>query len=125
MAFEVPEKFRLKTGALGSDSSYGNNGVFSILIKNKCTGEVRLLHVIASDGEDWEHVSVSLPDRCPVWEEMRIMKDLFWGDEDTVIQIHPPKSDYVNNHQYCLHLWRPTKRDIPLPPSAMVGYKNV
>ena len=26
MSFHVPEKYRIKTGRYGSDSSYGNNG---------------------------------------------------------------------------------------------------
>jgi hypothetical protein len=39
-----------------------NNGAFRV------PGGLR---VIASDGEGWDHVSVSLPDRCPTWEEMK------------------------------------------------------
>ncbi|MCR4532718.1 hypothetical protein NUV62_17465 [Acinetobacter venetianus] len=69
----------------------------------------------------WEHVSVSLPARCPTWEEMCFIKSLFWGEDDCVIQYHPPKSDYVNNHQYCLHMWRPIEQSLPTPPSFMVG----
>ena len=34
-------------------------------------------------------------------------KALFWDEDDCVIQYHPPRSEYVNNHQNCLHLWRP------------------
>ena len=60
----------------------------------------------ASEGAGWEHVSVSLPDRCPTWEEMSFIKNLFWDEEDFVIQIHPAGSDYVDLHPYCLHLWR-------------------
>ena len=53
-----------------------------------------------------EHVSVSLRRRCPTWDEMCMVKDIFWADEECVVQFHPPKSKYVNFHPYCLHLWR-------------------
>jgi len=33
--------------------------------------------VIASDGMDWEHVSVSLPNRTPNWREMGLSKIYF------------------------------------------------
>jgi hypothetical protein len=84
----------------------------------------RDLRIIFSDGEGWEHVSVSLPSRCPYWDEMMFVKALFWDDEDAVMQLHPPKSEYVNEHPYCLHLWRPTDQVIPLPPSEFVGSKS-
>lgn len=52
-------------------------------------------------------------------------KDIFWGPEETVIQYHPPKSEYVNNHPSVLHLWRPTGVDLPLPPSILTGIKSL
>jgi hypothetical protein len=79
------------------------------------------LRVIASWGAGWEHVSVSLPKRCPTWDEMKAVKEAFWPDEYPVMQLHPPKQDYVNCHPYCLHLWRPVFQIIPLPPPIMVG----
>ena len=86
----------------------------------------RDLRVIFSDGDGWEHVSVSTPSRTPNWTEMCFIKSVFWHEEDTVIQFHPPKSEYVNNHPYCLHLWRPNDGlVIPLPPSILVGIKGV
>ncbi|XZW19012.1 DUF7694 domain-containing protein [Acinetobacter baumannii] len=115
MSFNVPEKYRITKGVMGSDSSYGNNGAFWVKTK-KC-----VFTVIASDQGGWEHVSVSLPTRCPTWEEMCFIKSLFWGADDCVIQYHPSEKDYVNNHPYCLHLWRPINQDIPTPPSFMVG----
>jgi hypothetical protein len=53
-----------------------------------------------------EHVSVSLRKRCPTWDEMCIVKDIFWGGDELVCQFHPTKSQYVNIHPYCLHMWR-------------------
>ncbi len=52
---------------------------------------------------------------------MAQIKDLFWGDSETVMQLHVPAADHVNDHPYCLHLWKPINQDIPRPPSYTVG----
>jgi hypothetical protein len=85
------------------------------------------LFAIASDGMGWEHVSISPigVKRCPTWEEMSFVKALFWEANDCVIQFHPPQSDYVNNHPYCLHLWRPTDSVVPMPDSILVGFRGL
>lgn len=120
MTFHVPNMMRIRDGQLGSTNAIGNNGAFLVKLKN---GQHFI--VIASDGMGWEHVSVSRKDRCPTWEEMCQIKAIFWDDEDCAVQYHPPKSEYVNNHPYCLHLWRPTgSQQIPMPPSYMVGVKE-
>jgi hypothetical protein len=68
-------------------------------------------------------VSVSLKNRCPNWQEMCFVKDLFWEDSEVVMQLHVAKSEHINCHPYCLHLWRPQHHQIPLPPSDTVGPK--
>lgn len=95
------------------------------------------INCIVGTGLGWEHVSISLCKkargnkpksacrRVPNWEEMCYVKELFWSDEDTVIQYHPPKKDYINNHPYVLHLWRPTDKEIPRPPTEMIGIKGL
>lgn len=65
------------------------------------------LKIICSDGWGWDHVSVSTHTRCPTWEEMCFVKDLFFEADEVVMQLHPAKSSYVNHHDFCLHLWRP------------------
>lgn len=79
------------------------------------------LRVIASSELGWEHVSVSLVNRTPNWKEMCFIKDLFWDEEELVIQYHPPKSQYVNHHPNCLHMWKPSQEQIPVPPRWMIG----
>jgi hypothetical protein len=118
--FHVPEHCRVRNGVLGSDVSYGNNGLFIFRLKQNG----QKVHVICSDGMGWEHVSVSMESRCPTWQEMCEIKDTFWGPEDCVVQYHPPKSQYVNNHPHCLHLWRKVGGDFERPPSFMVGKKE-
>lgn len=129
MKKEVPqevEKYRIRYGLYGSDSSLGFNGQFILPgIKRRS----RLL-VMVSDGIDpiskgWEHASVSHmdDDLIPSWDDMAYVKDKFWDDEETVIQFHPKKSEYVNNFQV-LHLWKKIDIDFELPPSILVGIKN-
>lgn len=70
---------------------------------------------------EWEHVSVSFPNRCPTWDEMCFVKNLFWEPEETVVQFHPAESKYVNVHEYCLHLWSRKGLVYELPPGNLVG----
>lgn len=117
MGFCVPEKYRVKVGRMRSDERFGNNGAFLVPLKRG-----QKVRVIASDQMGWEHVSVSRIDRCPTWEEMTQVKELFWTRDCAVMQLHPPASDYVSDHPFCLHLWRPTDAAIPLPDPILVGY---
>ena len=98
----------------------GFNGLFRFTINGN------LVRVIASDGEGWQHVSVSLeyePSKPPTWFIMCKIKEMFWEPEEVVCQFHPRKSEYVNHHQGCLHLWRCTTQEFPTPPSILVGPK--
>lgn len=119
MSFHVPEKFRIIRGPAASTAAEGNNGAFVLPLRHSQTA-----FAIVSDGMGWEHVSVSRRDRCLTWEEMCQVKAMFWDDDDCVLQFHPPKSEYVNNHPYCLHLWRPIGVAVPMPDSIMVGIKE-
>lgn len=79
------------------------------------------LKVIASDGEGWDHVSVSLATRCPTWDEMEYVRSLFFRDDETVMQLSVPRADHLNFHKFCLHLWRPQHAEIPRPPGILVA----
>lgn len=94
------------------------NGAFQIPIRGK------MYRIIASDGLGWEHVSISNKAYTPTWEVMCDVKELFFKDEEVVIQYHPKKSEYINNHKHCLHLWKPKGVDIPTPNSFLVGIKD-
>lgn len=116
MSFHVPNKDRYKNHpTLSSDDSDGNNGFFIFLNSGY---EIRCM---ASDGMGWEHVSVTINrNRTPTWEIMHLVKTIFWDDEDTVMQIHPPESQYINRHPNCLHLWKPINSELPLPQMIQV-----
>lgn len=55
-----------------------------------------------------------------LWDEMCAIKDMFFGEDERVMQFHPPKSEYINNYPYCLHLWKPVDTEIPHPPMICV-----
>jgi len=117
------ERCRITEGMFGSPYNSGPSGAFEIA--SPFGGTMERLRIISSDAElveskGWEHVSVSLQHRCPTWDEMAYVKGLFWSELETVIQFHPRKSEYVNCHPYCLHMWRNTRQTIELPPRFMI-----
>lgn len=116
----VPEQYRLKKGQYATTALDGNNGWFIIPLSGRSTA-----FALCSDGMGWEHVSVCIKadgkERTPTWAEMCKIKDLFWSPDDWVVQYHPAKSNYINNHPHVLHLWRPVGKEIPTPPSILVG----
>ena len=66
-----------------------------------------------------EHVSVSPynRNRVPTWEEMCRIKDLFFREDEMVVQIHPAAERYVhgvNGLDNVLHLWRPKDGDFSI-----------
>ncbi len=73
----------------------------------------------------WEHASVSTPNKTPSWEIMCRIKDIFWSGDECCIEYHPKEEDYVNMHEHCLHIWKPIGIEIPMPPSIMIGFKEV
>lgn len=102
--------------------------VASATERQKGTTRRVLLRCIASAAfEDlrWDHVSISTANRCPTWDEMEQIKRLFFEDHETAMQLHVPPADHINNHPYCLHLWRPTHMEIPRPPGFMVGVQGM
>lgn len=138
--FQVPEQFRVPYHPVYGkmDSSLGNNGVFFMPVKSdensaeiveiaKTKEEIEawplFLVAIASDGQGWDHVSVTVhkSDRVPTHYEMLAVRNLFWGEDDYVLSFFPPKANYVNYHPGCLHLWRPSETTFPVPPTHFVG----
>lgn len=125
--WEAAEKYRRWDAPGGMISRYGDDfGVFQV--PSPVSSNI-LLRIIATSGVDmqpvWEHVSVSLPNRCPNWAEMCFVKDLFWEETECAMQLHVPKSEHINCHEYCLHLWKPVRVEIPVPPGILVGLLEV
>lgn len=70
--------------------------------------------------EGYEHVSVCPKkkydklgrENLPTWNDMCILNDMFFYDDEEVYQIHPKKDQYVNKMENCLHLWKPIGFDM-------------
>jgi len=129
-----PNEFREKGPHMmiwDSTDADGMNGAFSIPLKG--FGHKVIANCIVSDGTDpdaikagfggWEHCSVHINEfgtqRIPTWREMVAVKEIFWKDEEVVVEFHPAKSNYVNLHPCVLHLWRRTE-GFPTPPIELV-----
>lgn len=124
MKKEMPRELelgRIMLGPLASSAAMKFNGAFEIESPHGVLG------LIVSDGGGWEHVSVQvipqrgMPQGIPDWDTMCWVKDLVWDKNEWVVQFHPAAEDYVNNHPYVLHLWRPTTGGFPTPPPEFVG----
>lgn len=123
-AMIFPEQFRWDSDKLGPYKTKEGDRFGMFIIPGRAANG-RALKVMADSGETsgWEHVSVSLLDgnnKCPSWIEMCKVKDLFWPKDQCVIQYHPPEDKYINTHEGCLHLWRPTHALVPVPPKICV-----
>ena len=114
-AEEIREAPYLMVRQIGSDGGSGE------IMFGKLTGSV-----IWSNGGGWDHVSIAPYKRhyTPTWDDMCRLKDMFFREDEVVVQYHPAKTEYVNNVANCLHLWRPQVEALPVPPSFMVGLKK-
>lgn len=123
---EILKTPRLQIVTTGAD---GGTGYAHLISSKKPHPAV----VVFSNGGGWDHVSVSFSNRTPTWEEMCEIKKLFFYPDEVCVQYHPAENEYVNNHPYCLHIWRIQPRpnpvvipvlQMPTPPSWMVGAKK-
>jgi hypothetical protein len=53
----------------------------------------------------WIHVSFARKSRMPDYNDIKIIKRDFIGDNKKAIMIFPDEEHYVNLHPYCLHLF--------------------
>ena len=65
------------------------------------------LRIILSGPQERErigwHFSVSCEDRNPTWEEQKALRYLLVPDDLYMVQILPPKAEYVNDHEHTFH----------------------
>lgn len=52
------------------------------------------------------HTSMSYADHDPAWEEIKMVRDVFFPGDVDVQMVLPRKADYVNVHPHCFHLWQ-------------------
>ena len=75
---------------------------------------------VHQDGRRYVHFSLARTDRIPTWMELVEAKELFLGSDTYAIAVIPPRSRYVNIHNFCLHLWV-SLDDYPLPDFTFGG----
>lgn len=61
--------------------------------------------VICSQQRAGWHISLSCANRLPSWEEIRYARYALIPDEATMALLLPPRSEYVNVHEFCMQLY--------------------
>ena len=61
--------------------------------------------IVSIDGGKW-HLSISHKDRSPTYDEIKEARYAMLPDDIYMAQIFPPKSEFVNLHTNCHHLWQ-------------------
>ena len=61
-----------------------------------------------TQGDGW-HLSISHPDRYPVWDEIRDARYALLPDDVMIAMFLPPMDEYVNVHPNCFQLWEGRK----------------
>lgn len=75
---------------------------------------------IESDGKHWVHLSVSRKKQMPSWAEFNRVKGIFLGEEALAVQVFAPRTEWVNDHDYCLHLYQ-CLDERPVPDFRKLG----
>ena len=137
MTFKYPEQYRItaQTQQQLHNSKLARflsspHGPGAFWYPHKANHRTVFLFMVATNRYGWEHVSVSVRrkwglalQRPPHWEEMCLVKDLFWDPEDWVVQFHPAESEHIDMVN-ALHLWRSIDEAFPIPDSILVGLKS-
>lgn len=91
----------------------------------QCADGLRVIESVGVelDGKEWHHVSLSRSMQLPSWEEVQRVKDIFMGKDVTALQVLPDAAHYVNQHPYCLHLWRCLDGDVT--PDFTQGHGSI
>jgi hypothetical protein len=59
------------------------------------------------------HVSIAHETRLPTWDEVADVRYALVPDDVTLALLLPPSAEYVNAHEFCLHLWQIEDRREP------------
>lgn len=90
----------------------------------KTNGLVAIVDTLTIDGKEWRHLSVSRRSRTPSHEDMMEAADAFLDRDHVALSIYPKRSEWVNLHEHCLHLWQPLGFD-PVPDPHLERARSV
>ena len=60
--------------------------------------------IVTKDLRRW-HLSISTPNASPSYKEIKEARYKYVPDNVTMAQIFPSKSEFINLHPFCHHLW--------------------
>ena len=115
----------LKNGKLNITTQYQEGDVVQIRANYTDSVTQKQYWCKFTSAQGWEHVTVSGKNKVPEWNIMCKVKEIFWEDEECCIEYHPRKSQYVNNNENCLHIWKPIGVKLPEPPTILLGFTGV
>jgi hypothetical protein len=61
--------------------------------------------IIVSQQKAGWHLSITHPRHLPSWEDVRDARYAFIPDDVTMALLLPPRSEYVNVHEFCLQMY--------------------
>jgi len=95
------------------DGCFGHDNEFlASCYRNKGMGLVVLLSLSTLDGgARFVHCSLSRRSRLPSWQDVKVVKDTFLGEDSEAFHVLPKKDDYINLCPFCLHLWMPAETE--------------
>jgi len=68
-------------------------------------GKHNRISVIASIDGGAMHVSIAHSQRYPTWDEILAVRSWAFPEETEVVMVLARRSEYVNVHNNCFHLW--------------------
>ena len=86
------------TSGESSAATYRNKGMGLVVLFSLST---------MNDGTYFVHCSLSRRSRLPSWQDVKVVKDAFLGEDVEAFHVLPKKEEYINLHPFCLHLWQP------------------
>jgi hypothetical protein len=109
-------RIRKECGKWSSTDEDGWNGAFLVPVDGE------MWQVLLGDGMGWKHLSVTNAQKkqVPPWNVMCRLRDYFFDDDAWVVQFHPPRDAYINDHPFVLHLWQSIDAEMPTPLAVMV-----
>jgi hypothetical protein len=75
------------------------------LIGQLWVSRTRGLSVILSIDGGHRHLSIASPARYPSWDEILRVRNWYFPEEMEVVMVLARRSEYVNLHPTCFHLW--------------------
>lgn len=78
-------------------------------------------HIIVSRQRAGWHLSISRENRLPTWEEVRDARYELIPDGATMALLLPPRSEYVNVHEFCLQMYEIPGEYIERHQDRLVG----